>query len=111
MLSRRTSRGPSTGRFQIPVCTVRPCQETSLGIPTLTDTTVAMAALLYRGSVSSLALESSQPRESFVARYLRAGEATQHRQGGGDDGERGEQAGDDDDVIAHPGCLQRLVEL
>src|SRR3954470_12396491 len=37
MLRRRTLRGPSTGYFQIPVCTVRPCQATSFGRPTFTD--------------------------------------------------------------------------
>jgi hypothetical protein len=44
MLSRRTIRGPSTGRFQMPVCTVRPCHETSFGSSTLTDTSVAFTA-------------------------------------------------------------------
>src|ERR1700753_1747680 len=37
MLSRRTIRGPATGFFHTPVCTVRPRQVTSCGIPTLTD--------------------------------------------------------------------------
>ena len=38
---RRTCRGPCTAFFQIPVKTVRPCQLTSRGIPTLTDTSLA----------------------------------------------------------------------
>src|SRR4051794_24255014 len=37
MLRRRTMRGPSTGAFQTPVWTVRPCQATSRGSPTLTE--------------------------------------------------------------------------
>src|SRR4051794_26164649 len=37
MFSRRTSRGPSTGRFHTEVCTSWPCQEMSCGRPTLTD--------------------------------------------------------------------------
>src|SRR4051794_26087465 len=44
MLSRRTMRGPSARLFQMPVCTVRPCQSTSLGRPTLTDNRLAMGA-------------------------------------------------------------------
>src|SRR5215469_13205982 len=40
MLSRRTSRGPSTGRFHTAVCTVWPCQATSCGKPTLTDSSL-----------------------------------------------------------------------
>jgi hypothetical protein len=36
-LSRRTIRGPATGFFHTAVCTVLPCQVTSCGIPTLTD--------------------------------------------------------------------------
>src|SRR3954449_13487179 len=43
MLSRRTIRGPLTGLFQTPVSTVRPRQGTSLGSPTFTDTSVAIA--------------------------------------------------------------------
>src|SRR4051812_40046533 len=41
-----TNPGPSTGYFQIPVCTVRSCQPTSLGRPTLTETRVATASRL-----------------------------------------------------------------
>jgi hypothetical protein len=37
MFSRRTIRRPSTGRFHTAVCTVRPCQATSCGRPTFTD--------------------------------------------------------------------------
>jgi hypothetical protein len=37
MFRRLTVRRPSTGCFQIPVCTVFPSQSTSLGKPTLTD--------------------------------------------------------------------------
>src|ERR1700679_3162753 len=37
MLSRRTIRGPAPGFFHTAVCTVLPCQVTSRGIPTLTD--------------------------------------------------------------------------
>lgn len=37
MFSRRTMRRPPTGVFQMPVWTVRPCQNTSRGRPTLTD--------------------------------------------------------------------------
>src|SRR5215471_16021987 len=37
MLSRRTIRGPATGFFHTAVRTVRPCQVTSLGKPTFTD--------------------------------------------------------------------------
>src|ERR1700722_4196878 len=37
MLSRRTIRGPAAGFFHTAVSTVRPCQVTSCGIPTLTD--------------------------------------------------------------------------
>src|SRR3954452_24929265 len=40
MLSLRTRRGPVTGSLKTPVKTVRPCQATSLGRPTLTDTNV-----------------------------------------------------------------------
>src|SRR6478736_6582636 len=42
MLSRRTIRGPVTGLFQTPVCTVRPRHGTSLGRPTFTETSVAI---------------------------------------------------------------------
>src|SRR6478672_8618326 len=37
MFSRRTTCGPSTGDFQIPVWTVRPFHSTFRGRPTLTD--------------------------------------------------------------------------
>src|SRR5579863_3354985 len=37
MLRRRTIRGPATGFFHTAVCTVLPCQVTSCGSPTLTD--------------------------------------------------------------------------
>jgi hypothetical protein len=37
MLSRRAIRGPATGFFHTAVRTVRPCQVTSLGKPTFTD--------------------------------------------------------------------------
>src|SRR5262245_16708100 len=37
MFSRRTSRGPSTGRFHTAVCTIWPCQATSCGKPTFTE--------------------------------------------------------------------------
>src|SRR5215467_1537335 len=37
MLSRRTIRLPATGSFQTAVLTVRPCQLTSFGMPTFTD--------------------------------------------------------------------------
>jgi hypothetical protein len=40
-LSRRTIRGPVTGFFHTAVCTVLPCQVTSRGIPTLTDSKAA----------------------------------------------------------------------
>src|SRR5690242_14456156 len=43
MFRRRTRRGPFTGLFQTPVCTVRPRHGTSFGSPTLTDNSVAMA--------------------------------------------------------------------
>src|SRR4051812_8332561 len=36
MFSRRTRQAPSTGRFHTAVRTVRPCQATSWGSPTLT---------------------------------------------------------------------------
>ena len=36
-------RGPSTGCFQTPVCTVRPRHATSRGSPTLTDTSAPTA--------------------------------------------------------------------
>ncbi len=39
-------RGPSTGLFQTPVWTVRPRHETSCGIPTLTESRVAMTDAL-----------------------------------------------------------------
>src|SRR5215218_4525411 len=42
MLRRRTIRGPSTGLFHTPVCTVRPRQDTSFGIPTLRDSRVVI---------------------------------------------------------------------
>src|SRR4029077_8562565 len=42
MLRRRTIRGPSTGLFHTPVCTVRPRHDTSFGIPTLRDNRVAI---------------------------------------------------------------------
>src|SRR5690242_15001166 len=38
MLSRRTNAAPSTGRFQMPVRTVRPRHDTSAGSPTFTAT-------------------------------------------------------------------------
>src|SRR3954468_6223116 len=44
MLSRRTMSGPVAGRFQMPVCVVRPFQGTSCGIPTFTAISVAMCA-------------------------------------------------------------------
>src|SRR5271155_3542137 len=37
MLRRRTMRGPLIGAFQMPVWTVLPCQVTSRGRPTLTE--------------------------------------------------------------------------
>src|SRR3954466_3874287 len=40
-LSLRTRRGPVTGSLKTPVKTVRPCHGTSLGIPTLTDSSVS----------------------------------------------------------------------
>src|SRR3954471_13572142 len=46
MLRRRTMRGPVTGLFHTPVCTVRPRHGTSLGTPTLTDTSVATLTTL-----------------------------------------------------------------
>jgi hypothetical protein len=46
MLSLRTIRGPFTGSFQTPVCTVLPCQVTSFGIPTLTDSSVDDSSVL-----------------------------------------------------------------
>ena len=39
---------PVTGLFQTPVCTVRPRHDTSFGIPTLTDSSVAIASHLLR---------------------------------------------------------------
>lgn len=42
-------RGPCTGAFQAPVWTVLPCQDMSLGIPVLTDSSVAIADLLPGG--------------------------------------------------------------
>src|SRR6478736_5392216 len=46
MFRRRTIRDPGTGLFQTPVCTVRPRHDTSLGIPMLTDSRVAIASHL-----------------------------------------------------------------
>ena len=43
MLSLRTRRGPATGSLNTPVKTVFPCQATSFGMPTLTDTNVPTA--------------------------------------------------------------------
>src|SRR4051812_47897616 len=40
MLSLRTRRGPATGSLKTPVKTVLPCQGTSLGMLTLTDSSV-----------------------------------------------------------------------
>ena len=52
MLSRRTICGPVTACFHTPVYTVLPCQDTSFGIPTLTDnSTGARAGLVAPGSV------------------------------------------------------------
>src|SRR5690349_12011667 len=59
MLSRRAITGPVTGCFQMPVKTVRPCQDTSFGMPTFTDRTTgaelvpaaAMAILPGRSGV------------------------------------------------------------
>src|SRR3954462_6019977 len=42
MFRRRTILRPATGRFQTPVCTVRPRHATSLGMPTLTEIRVAI---------------------------------------------------------------------
>ena len=39
-------RGPGTGIFQTPVCTVRPRHGTSWGSPTLTASNVAIGVLL-----------------------------------------------------------------
>ena len=44
MLSRRTMRGPSTGAFQMAVCTVLPCHVTSRGRPTLTESKRAITS-------------------------------------------------------------------
>ncbi|GLW11675.1 hypothetical protein Misp01_68030 [Microtetraspora sp. NBRC 13810] len=49
MLSRRTIRGPVTACFHTPVCTVFPCQDTSFGIPTFTDSNLAMVILAPGG--------------------------------------------------------------
>src|SRR5258708_29516829 len=43
MLSRRTIRRPLTGVFQMPVWTVLPCQVTSRGRPTLTESKCPIA--------------------------------------------------------------------
>jgi len=43
MLSRRTRREPVTGSLKTPVKTVRPCQGTSFGMPTLTDSNLPTA--------------------------------------------------------------------
>jgi hypothetical protein len=48
ILSRRTIRGPATGFFQTAVCTVLPCQVTSCGIPTLTDSRAPTRAITAR---------------------------------------------------------------
>src|SRR5690242_5384033 len=45
MFRRRTIRGPVTGLFHTPVCTVRPRQDTSIGRPTFRDSSVAIARL------------------------------------------------------------------
>src|ERR1700734_1107199 len=53
MFSRRTMTGPSTGSFQMPVCTVLPCQATSRGSPTFTDSkTGTLCAFPARSAIA-----------------------------------------------------------
>src|ERR1700727_1535137 len=56
MLSRRTMRRPSTGVFQIAVWTVLPCQVTSRGRPTFTESkrpiAIPIGSRCYRADVT-----------------------------------------------------------
>src|SRR4051812_39531594 len=56
MFRRRTMHGPVTGLFQMPVWTDLPRHDTSLGIPTLTESSVTMAGPFSRlpGTVRGL---------------------------------------------------------
>src|SRR4029079_13850252 len=67
MLSRRTILRSSTGLFQTPVCTVRPCQGTSFGSPTLTETRVAT-----RPSYALAFAERREPSHSGLDARLQA---------------------------------------
>src|SRR5262245_29153641 len=83
MLSRRTIRRPATGLFQTPVCTVRPCQETSWGRPTLTERRVAIGAqpapFGFVLSSSSEARELGEPGDPGLDAPLEALHGRDHR--------------------------------
>src|ERR1700753_3244288 len=58
-------RGPVTGDFQIPVRTVLPRHTTSLGMPTFTDTSVAVTAstVNQRLSIPDVSLPSASDED------------------------------------------------
>src|SRR5215475_9056029 len=81
MLSFRTRRGPSTGSLKTPVKTVLPCQDTSFGMPTLTESNVPTVRGVFPMSVmvsgwarispsSSLRHAPAQQLELLVAQPL-----------------------------------------
>src|SRR5215469_9178676 len=76
IFSRRTIASPDTGRFHMPVCTVLPCQDTSFGRPTFTETSTGISAGEFAGEALDAVDEAGQEAIRFA---------------GGDVGDAGEQ--------------------
>src|SRR3954470_20969109 len=73
MLSFRTRRGPATGSLKTPVKTVLPCQGTSFGMPTLTDSRVptrwgASALCMTGGSIAAVEIAPGDTRVRSLVR-------------------------------------------
>src|SRR4051812_38046311 len=91
MLSLRTRRGPVTGSLKTPVKTVFPCQGTSFGMPTLTDSRVPTGWVpVWRGWVGGnpelmlTCLRKSQVRQAGYrpSEYLARREASRAQKTG-----------------------------
>ena len=67
--------GPATGSLKIPVLTVRPCQTTSRGMPTLTETIRTVCSFGQRGEFASPCLEACRAARLFVTLNAASGEA------------------------------------
>src|SRR5689334_12878250 len=107
MLSRRAVRGPVTGSFHTPVCTVRPCQATSLGRPTLSACRMAIGYPL--GSLPARAYVRAGPRQTgamVVYKILTADEWASARAAGRFDG----SAVDRRDGYVHLSGADQVVE-